>query len=65
MKMVIIKQEDIQNMIKLMTLKQDDSFFVMSEYNGYSKICQYSQKYDNLHIVEVKTDNLKNASLMD
>jgi len=65
MKMVIIKREDINNMNKLMILKENDSFFVMDEFNGYSKICQYSSKYDNLHIVEVKNDNLKNACKMD
>ena len=65
MKMVIINREDINNMNKLMMLKENDSFFIIDEYNGYSKICQYSSKYDNLHIVEVKNDNLKNACKMD
>ena len=65
MKMIIIKPEHIQNMNKLMTIKQNDAFFIMDEYNGYSKICQYSSKYDNLHIVEVKSDNLKSACQLD
>lgn len=65
MKMIIVKQDDINNMIKLMTLKENDTFFVLDEFNGYSKICQYSSKYDNLHIVEVKSENLKNACKMD
>lgn len=60
--MIIIKQEHIDEMYMLMRMKQDNAYIVLNEYNGYSTICQYTSRYDNLHIVNVKTENLKNDS---
>lgn len=57
-KLIIIKQENLESINVMNHLKQNDSYIVLNEYNGYSTICQYSQKYDNFHIVDVKSENL-------
>lgn len=58
-KMILLKQDVLETINVINRLKVDDMYVTMEEYNGYSTICQYSKKYDNFHIVSVKTDNLK------
>lgn len=57
-KMILIKQDALETINIINKLKLDDMYAVLEEYNGYSTICQYSLKYDNFHIVQVKTENL-------
>ena len=61
MKMILINRDKWDVMKYLLTKPVDKYYAVLEEYNGYSTIIQYSQKYDNLHIVSVKTDNLDKA----
>lgn len=58
MKMILIKQDALESMNIINKLKVDNMFVVLEEYNGYSTISQYSSKYDNFHVVSVKTENL-------
>lgn len=57
-KFTVLRQEALLGINLINTLKQNNMYVVLDEYNGYSTICQYSQKYDNFHIVSVKTENL-------
>lgn len=54
----VLKQEELETINAINRMKINDAYVVLNEYNGYSTICQYSQKYDNFHIVSVKTENL-------
>lgn len=58
MKMILIKQDALESINIINKLKVDNMFVVLEEYNGFSTICQYSKKYNNFHVVSVKTENL-------
>lgn len=60
-KMIVLKQEVLDTINVINNLKIDDMYVVMNEYEGVSTICQYSKKYDNFHIVWVKSDNLNKS----
>lgn len=62
MKMVIVKQDALESINIINKLKLDNMFVVLEEYNGYSTICQYTKKYDNFHIISVKTENLDRSN---
>lgn len=51
MKMIVIKKDHLSKMLDLMAKKMDNAYITLYEKDGYRTICQYSQKYDNLHIV--------------
>ena len=61
MRITIIKQSQVETLNIMNTLKIDNQYMVLDEYNGYSTICQYSKKYDNFHIANVKTENLDDS----
>lgn len=58
MKMILINQDSMESMNIINKLKVDNMFVVLEEYNGFSTIAQYSKKYNNFHVVSVKTENL-------
>ena len=53
-----IEDDDLKKMQLLMQRKIDNEFIVLSEYNGITDICQYSSKFQNLHIVSVPNARL-------
>lgn len=53
-----IEEDDLKRMNELMNRKIDNEFIVLSEYNGITDICQYSSKFQNLHIVSVPNARL-------
>lgn len=58
MKMVILKQDDLESINIINKLKVDSMYIVLNEYEGYSTICQYTRKYDGFHIIQVKSEKL-------
>lgn len=67
MKMTVIKKEHLNKMLDLMARKVDDAYITLYEKDGYRTICQYSGKYDNLHIVTLWDETLaqSNKACMD
>lgn len=57
-KFIVIDQEQLETINVINNLKMDNMYTVLDEYGEYSTIAQYSKKYDNFHIVSVKTENL-------
>lgn len=57
-KMILISQDALESMNIINKLKIDNMFVELEEFNGFTTISQYSKKYDNFHVVCVKTDNL-------
>lgn len=57
-KFTVLRQEALIGINLINTIKHDNMYVVLDEYNGYSTICQYSSKYDNFHIITVQTDRL-------
>lgn len=57
-KFTIISQEQLETINVMNNMKIDNLYSVLDEYEEYSTIVQYSKKYDNFHIVSVKTENL-------
>lgn len=64
MKLTIIKQDVLDSINVINKLKIDNMYVVLDEYNGYSTICQYTKKYDDFHIVSVKSENLDRSNEM-
>lgn len=63
-KFIVISQEQLDTINVINNMKVDNLYTVLDEYEDYSTICQYSKKYDNLHIVSVKTENLDKTKSM-
>ena len=58
MKFTIIKREHLDMMKMLYAMKEDNAFIIVDEFNGYSTIAQYSSKYDQVKLIDVKSENL-------
>lgn len=54
-----LEENRLNGLFKLFKNKQDGQYMVLNESNGYSDIAQYSEKYQNIRIISVKTDHLK------
>ena len=57
-KFTIIKRELVDELTMLYSMKIDNSYVVVEEYNEFSTIFQYSKKYDQVKMITVKTENL-------
>ena len=57
-KFTIIKRELVDELNMLYSMKIDNSYVVVEEYNEFSTIFQYSKKYDQVKMITVKTENL-------
>ena len=62
MKMTVIKKDHLKKMIDLMNSRIDDAYITLYEKDGYRTICQYSGKYDNLHIVTLWDETLSQTN---
>lgn len=52
--MVVIKKEHLKKIERLFESKINDAYITLYDGNEYRTICQYSTKYDDCHIVNVK-----------
>lgn len=57
-RMIIVNQKNVDDIQMMNKLQIDDMYTILYQNEEYSIICQYSKKYDNFHIVSVKTDRL-------
>lgn len=57
-KFFTIKEDKVRYLSLLMERKNPNEFVVLSEYNEFVDICQYSEKYQNLHIISVPSGRL-------
>ncbi len=57
-KFTIIKRELVDELKMLYSMKIDNTYVVVEEYNEFSTIFQYSKKYDQVKMITVKTENL-------
>lgn len=57
-KFTIIKRDTVDQLLMLYTMKEDNAYVVVDEFNEYSTIFQYSSKYDQVKMISVKTENL-------
>lgn len=53
-----IEEEALVSMNQLMRNKRDNEYVVLNSANGFTDIAQYSSKYQNLHLVTVRSDAL-------
>lgn len=53
-----VESDKLKLMNVLLDRKVDNEFIVLSEYKEICDICQYSAKYQNLHIVSVPRGHL-------
>jgi len=63
--MVVIKKEHLKKIQRLFDSKIDDAYITLYDGNEYRTICQYSSKYDDCHIVNVKYESLVKANKMN
>ena len=57
-KFYTLEEEQVQQVQKLFDNKIDNQYVVLSTYNNYADIIQYSTKYQNVHIVSVQKNKL-------
>lgn len=62
--MIVIKREHLKKIEKLYESKINDAYITLYDGNEYRTICQYSTKYDDCHIVNVKYTSLVQANKM-
>jgi len=60
--MIVIKQEHLKKIQRLFDSKINDAYVTLYDGNEYRTICQYSSKYGDCHIVNVKYDSLVKAN---
>lgn len=61
--MQVITSEDVKKMQRLLEIKQDNMWFPLGTWKSGEEecttFCQYSSKYDNLHIASCLSKNLR------
>jgi len=63
--MIVIKKEHLKKIQRLFDSKINDAYITLHDGNEYRTICQYSSKYDDCHIVNVKYETLVKANKMN
>lgn len=53
-----LEAEHINSINRLIQNKRDNEYVVLSEANGFTDIAQWSDKYQNVRIVTVRSVNL-------
>lgn len=61
-KFTIIKRDHVDQLLMLYAMRIDNSYIVIDSNNGFSTIAQYSEKYKQVKLITVPTDQL-NTSL--
>lgn len=52
-KFIVVERKQIPDVLKLYDLKMDNAYVVLSRWNDFADICQYSSKYDSVHLLTV------------
>lgn len=58
MKFYCLERDDLIYIEHLFKEHTDNTYYVLNEYNDVSDIVQYNAKYNNVHIVTVKSSKL-------
>lgn len=64
-KIYVLTAKDVSHIQTLMKRKCDNEYIVLKSNDGYSDICQWSDKYQNVHIATVRDDRLDESNRLD
>lgn len=60
-KFYTLEKDQVQLVQRLFVNENDNEYIILSRYKDYADICQYSSKYQNVHIVSVPVNKLDSS----
>ena len=57
-KFFTLEEKQVQNIMKLFERKFNNEYVLIQSSNGFTDIAQYSDKYQNVRLCTVKSENL-------